>query len=275
MLPLAIHQHSRSRRVVSTRPLIGVSARISKPPKDHAARLSKTFNAMDQHLAQWIASMGLLPLLIPSMQNPTPGINLAIDAADYANLCDGLVLQGGADVSPTCYGQTALHQDWAGDPSDDAYDMDLVEAFLEQGKPVFGICRGMQLLNVMFGGSLYQDVSSQIANTKPHSADAHEHHTHTVSLIGNTPMHGWFNSGEGLVVSSHHQAVCNLGDRMQIQGFSDDGVVEALHWSGPSFVAGVQWHPEYHNVHSGKSMLCSQALMMPFQDAVLARKALA
>ena len=278
MSPFVTPENARPRCAASVRPpVIGVSSRIAKPQKDHAGRLSKTANAVDQHLAQWIGSMGLLPLLIPSMHHtPACGlVPLAIGAADYARLCDGLILQGGADVSPTYYGQTTLRDDWAGDPTDDAYEMGLVEAFLEQGKPIFGICRGMQLLNVMFGGSLYQDVASQMAHTKPHSTDAREYHTHTVSLVGRTPMHGWFKSCEGLVVSSHHQAVCNLGDRMQIQGLSDDGVVEALHWSGESFVAGVQWHPEYHNVHAGKSMLCSQALMTPFQDAVYERRAMA
>lgn len=88
-------------------------------------------------------------------------------------------------------------------------------------------------------------------------------------------MRGWLPICEGLVVSSHHQAVCRLGERMHVQALSDDGVVEALYWSGPSFVAGVQWHPEYHNVHSEKSMLCSRSLMAPFQDAIVARQALA
>lgn len=268
----ATHQCPRG-EAIPRPPVIGVSARIAKPQKDHAGRLSKTANTVDQHLAQWIAAMGLLPFLIPSMHNPIGGVTPGIHATDYARLCDGLILQGGADVSPTYYGQQALHQDWAGDPADDAYEMGLVEAFLEQGKPIFGICRGMQLLNVMFGGSLYQDVASQIAHTKPHSTDAREYHTHMVSLVGQTPMHGWFKSCEGLVVSSHHQAVCNLGEKMQIQGLSDDGVVEALHWTGESFVAGVQWHPEYHSMHSGKSMLCSQALMAPFQEAVFQRQA--
>lgn len=272
-------ENARPRLPSSSRPpVIGVSSRIAKPEKDHAGRLGRTSNSMDQHLAQWLGSMGLLPLLIPSMHHATAfnqAGKLAIDAADYARLCDGLVLQGGADVSPTYYGQTALHEDWAGDPVDDAYEMGLVEAFLEQGKPIFGICRGMQLLNVMFGGSMYQDVASQIVDTKPHTMDGGKHHTHHVSMIGRTPMHGWFQSAEGLVVSSHHQAVCNLGDGMQVQGFSDDGVIEALHWSGSSFVAGVQWHPEYHSVHSDKSMLCSRALMVPFQDAVRERLSLA
>lgn len=271
-IKLEIATSSRKNR--TRPPVIGVSSRITK--SQNPGCFIKTANAVDQHLAQWIGSMGLLPLLIPAINysnaNPNP---LRIGATDYALLCDGLILQGGADVSPTYYGQIALHRDWAGDPMDDDYEMGLVEAFLEQGKPVFGICRGMQLLNVMFKGSLYQDVASQMEHTKPHRTDARELHTHTVNLISGTPMHGWFKSCEGQVVSSHHQAVCNLGTGMQIQGFSDDGVVEALHWSGSSFLAGVQWHPEYHNVHAEKSMLCSKALMAPFQDAVFERRALA
>lgn len=228
---------------------------------------------MDQHLAQWIASLGLLPLLIPSMHHQTSidAAHLRVGPADYAVLCDGLILQGGADVSPTYYGEEPLHIDWTGDPVDDAYEMGLVDAFLAQGKPVFGICRGMQLLNVMFGGSLYQDVETQRIHTRVHSTSLREQHTHLVSVVGHTPMQSWLPSCEGLVVSSHHQAVCRLGDRMQVQGVSDDGVIEALHWSGPSFVAGVQWHPEYHNVHSGKSMLCSQSLMLPFKEAIAQR----
>lgn len=256
-------------------PVVGISSRIAKPQKDHAGQLSKTTNTVDQHLAQWVASMGFLPFLIPSMHHPTAVKNVGIGAMDYANICDGLLLQGGADVSPTHYGQHPLHEDWAGDPVDDAYEMGLVNAFLAQGKPIFGICRGMQLLNVAFGGSLYQDVASQLECTVPHSTDAREYHTHMVSLVGDAPMRGWLPICEGLVVSSHHQAVCRLGERMHVQALSDDGVVEALYWSGPSFVAGVQWHPEYHNVHSGKSMLCSRSLMAPFQDAIVARQALA
>lgn len=254
-------------------PIIGVSARIAKPQADHAGRLSRTTNTLDQSLAQWLGSLGLIPVLIPSMLHSnltTP----CISAADYATICDGLILQGGADVSPKHYGQTPLHLDWSGDEADDAYEMGLVDAFLGVGKPIFGICRGMQLMNVFFGGSLYQDVSSQIVNSKPHSTQDREKHTHLVSILPNTTMQQWFGCKEGMVVSSHHQAVCILGERMDIQSLSDDGIVEAIHWRGESFMAGVQWHPEFHHVHSAKSMLCSEALMDPFKNAVYKRRAL-
>ena len=246
-------------------PIIGVSARITK-------RLNHTSHALDQQLAQWLGSLHTVPVLIPSMSHPNAHVQPRIGAREYAILCDGLVLQGGADVSPTHYGQVPRHPDWSGDTLDDAYDMALVNAFLEVEKPIFGICRGMQLLNVLFGGSLFQDVGTQRVGSNLHFTTDREKHTHGVTLLRHTPMEQWFQCHEGLVVSSHHQAVDRLADGLDVQGVSDDGLIEALLWRGSSFVAGVQWHPEFHAVHSDKAMLCSRALMDPFLYAVRERK---
>jgi putative glutamine amidotransferase len=92
---------------------------------------------------------------------PTASSRAARSTGHYAEALDGLVLQGGNDLAPESYGETPMHPDWTGDRVRDRYEMELVEAFIAAGKPVFGICRGLQLLNVMHGGTLYQDIPTQ------------------------------------------------------------------------------------------------------------------
>ena len=102
-----------------------------------------------------------------------------LDLDDYADTLDGLVLQGGNDVAPETYGETPLHPDWAGDRVRDRYEIELIDAFVRAGKPVFGICRGLQLLNVMFGGTLLQDIATQRPASRAHrDGSAFERHFH-------------------------------------------------------------------------------------------------
>src|SRR5918994_3364026 len=96
-----------------------------------------------------------------------------IRVADYARVLDGLVLQGGADVSPSTYGENPLAPEWAGDRLRDVYEIELVHEFVEARKPVLGICRGAQLINAAFGGSLHQDIAQ-------HVSDAYEKHRHEI-----------------------------------------------------------------------------------------------
>ncbi len=104
-------------------------------------------------------SAGALALVIPSPDGPTKRGDVTLH--DYAAMLDGLVLQGGSDVWPGSYGEEPLKPEWSGDRVRDEYEIALLRAFIDAGKPVLGVCRGLQVINVAFGGTLYQDIATQ------------------------------------------------------------------------------------------------------------------
>lgn len=152
--------------------------------------------------------------------------------------CDGLVLCGGADIEPSYYGEENTASKGI-DLARDRVEFALLEAFIDAGKPVFGVCRGCQLINVYFGGSLYQD----IATAADHCSFQKHDLVHTVSATKGSVLQALY--GDRFPVNSyHHQAVKTVGDGLEVTAKSDtDGVVEAFsHTSLPVFA--VQWHPE-------------------------------
>lgn len=173
-------------------------------------------------------------------------------------------------MSPRAYGEEPLRPEWSGDPVRDAYELELVHEFMEADKPVLGICRGMQLLNVALGGSLYQDLRTQRPDTADHESGHYDRHAHKVRFTAGGLMSGWFGGlGEGQVVSIHHQAVNRLGRDVLVEAESEDGVVEAIRWNGDSFVCGVQWHPEFHG--AGGELLDCNPLLEAFLAAAQSR----
>ena len=151
---------------------------------------------------------------------------------------DGLLLPGGCDVNPARYGKDRIPQETVDDDLD-ALQFDTLERFLKAGKPVLGICRGHQLLNVAFGGTLIQHLPGA---EKHQSLPSGEDNVHTVQISENTFLYQIFGPACG-VNSSHHQGVETPGKGLKIAALSEDGVVEAMaHESLP--VWGVQFHPE-------------------------------
>jgi putative glutamine amidotransferase len=170
--------------------------------------------------------------------------------SEYASHLDGLVLQGGNDVAPESYGENPLNPDWHGDRIRDRYEMELIDAFVRAGKPVFGVCRGFQLLNVHFGGTLLQDISTQVADSLEHrQLGRYERHLHTVELVPGTRLAQLYPGlTQGTANSIHHQGLKDVAPEFTVEArCPDDGIVEAIRWRGPSYVAGVQWHPEFHD----------------------------
>src|SRR5688572_18325884 len=139
--------------------LIGCSARIYYPGTHGALPgvFTKTLHYLEQSVAHWVLSGRAMAVMIPAVTKDSIVTRSDLELHDYAEALDGLVLQGGNDVAPETYGETPLHPDWAGDRVRDLYEMELIDAFIRAGKPVFGVCRGLQLLNVMHGGTLLQD----------------------------------------------------------------------------------------------------------------------
>ena len=156
----------------------------------------------------------------------------------YSDVYDGLLLTGGADIHPSRYGQP-VNGSVAMDEARDEAEWKLIDAFLQAGKPVFGICRGCQVLNVYFGGSLHQDIETKAR----HRLDPKQPYlVHSVA-VSDPVLEAQY--GKVFVVNScHHQAVDRLGQGLRITAVCpDDGVVEAFtHESLPVFA--VQWHPE-------------------------------
>ena len=148
--------------------------------------------------------------------------------------CDGLLLPGGGDLDPQRYGQS-LQGSHAPDMERDARELALLARFAASGRPVLGICRGLQVINVFFGGSLYQDVAG-------HSQISGIDRLHCVSTRPGSVLFFLYGP-EALVNSAHHQAVCRLGDGLTADQWSGDGLAEALsHQTLP--IWAVQWHPE-------------------------------
>lgn len=249
---------------------IGLSARIFHPAPGATGIHTKTLLVLEQSVAQWVMSRDVMLLMIPSVVQDGELQRSNIRLRDYAQYLDGLVLQGGADVSPLAYGEEPLRPEWSGDPVRDAYELELVHEFMEAGKPILGICRGMQLLNVAMGGSLYQDLPTQLGSDVDHESGQYDQHAHPVSFKEQSWISNWFGgSGGGDVVSIHHQAVNRLGKDMLVEATStEDGLIEAIRLKGDGFVYGVQWHPEFHSQAGKSALLDCGPLLEAFLGAV-------
>lgn len=255
---------------------IGVSASLVSAGSHPGLALGLPCLVMLESLAHWIMSRGDLAFLIATP--PGPEWNAPCRVAELVSGLDGLVLQGGADICPLAYGEEPLCPDWSGDPRRDAYEMQLIREFLRQGKPIFGICRGMQLLNVALGGSLYQDVPSQFtgggASPVCHRDEAlRPGAQHPVRFVKDSWMEALYgHGGEMPVVSVHHQAVKVLGEGLSVEAVCpDDALIEAIRLQRPGqFAVGVQWHPEIQPPGDA-TYLTTEPLLQAFRAAALAR----
>jgi len=234
------------------------------PDHNRAVLPGKTLEYAEASVPRWLLAGGALPLLIPA----------GTQARAYARDLDALVLQGGADVAPETYGETALHPDWAGDPIRDRYELDLLQAFLDQGKPVLGICRGCQLLNVALGGTLYQDLATQIPRSRTHrDAAKYDRLHHRVHLLPHSRLGRLYPQIEFARINSiHHQAIKALGTGLVVEARSQpDDVIEAIRLRGAHYVQGIQWHPEFVTPRH-RALLPSAPLLLAFLRAVAHRR---
>ena len=231
---------------------IGVSARFFHPEPSSIGVQSKTRQYLEQSVAHWVMSRDVLVFMVPSVNKDGIIHRSSIRLSDYAKHLDGLVLQGGADVAPESYGEEPLKPEWTGDRVRDVYEMELLHEFVEADKPVLGICRGVQLVNVAFGGTLYQDINSQIPGTFEHrSRQTYEKNFHDIAIEPESGLARLYPGARtGKVNSIHHQAIKTPGRDLVIEAWSEpDRVIEAMRWQGRGYVFGVQWHPEF--LHPG------------------------
>lgn len=216
-------------------PLIGISGSITKDEKQHFLLRCYMQRLTENHA---------IPLLLsPDMDDEQ------IDGC--AKRLDGLLLAGGNDIDPALYGHAAVAELGEINPLRDGLEMRLIPAFLRENKPILGICRGIQALNVALGGSLYQDLPSQYAETPAsmerigHSQpEPYENPAHTVDILPGTLLGSIIGEGRIPVNSMHHQAVWMPAPGLSVCARAADGVIEGVEMPGRPFVLAVQWHPE-------------------------------
>ena len=233
----------------------------------------KTLLYLEQSLAQWLMLGGAVPLLLP-----TPAAGIRVE--DLLAEIDGLVLQGGSDVAPESYGETPLRPEWAGDRIRDRYETELVRAALALGRPVLGICRGLQILNVIFEGTLIQDIATQCPGFPVHREfDRYDQLQHDISIESDSWMSRMYpGRSRGRVNTVHHQAIKELGPGLRVEARSvPDGLIEAVRYEpAPSdvsapWVYAVQWHPEFQDP-ADRSLLPTAPLRELFFQAVTERR---
>lgn len=254
--------HKAAKRINQRTLIIGVSARIFHPEPGAIGLSSRTLQYLEESIAQWVMSRDVMVLMIPSVNNNSLLHNSSIRLRDYAKQLDGLVLQGGADVAPMSYAKAATRPEWNGDRARDMYELELLHEFIEAGKPVLGICRGSQLINVAFGGTLYQDIASDVPHAIAHVSEKYDSNTHSIRMTEGGLLAGLFDSKPvALVNSIHHQAVNTLGRDIIVEATStDDQIIEAIRYSKSNFVVGLQWHPEFHRAGGGELLDCTPLL---------------
>ena len=248
---------------MTERPLrIGVTACFDHADPQRALFKGKTLLYVEESMLSYVMRNGALPVMLPrSLGGFTPKALL--------EGVDGLLLQGGADVSPTSYGEEPLEDRWSGDRARDDYETALIQESIASDKPVLGICRGVQILNVALGGSLYQDINTQIGGSLVHrNWDVYDGLEHEVELTEGGRLAQIYESAPAMRINSiHHQSIKEPAPGLTVEACSpSDGVVEAVVLTEYTaserlpYAVGVQWHPEFHK--PGVSDLLEPDLLM-------------
>lgn len=185
-----------------------------------------------------IIQAGGIPLLIPFLRDP-------LMIQKLADQCDGLLLSGGADIDPIHYGEEPSPFLGQIIPERDEIELKVFNLFRQQNKPVLAICRGCQLMNVAFGGNLYQDIPSQINSEVNHNQKAPRGYaTHNIKIKKDSLLFHIMCEEKLRVNSYHHQSVKNVCLPLVASAVAVDGVVEAIESTAHRFLLGIQWHPE-------------------------------
>ncbi len=168
------------------------------------------------------------------------------DLERLVNLCDGILLTGGHDVSPELYGESPLEGLIDACEKRDRMEKIVLKTALKSGKAILGICRGIQLINAVLGGTLYQDLPAQHPSEVVHHQEApYDLPSHAAAVAADSPLYRCLECGRILVNSCHHQAVKTLAPGLTPMAMAPDGIIEALYMPSHPFLWAVQWHPEF------------------------------
>jgi putative glutamine amidotransferase len=211
------------------RPVVGITLGDGDRPGYHSMR---------EDYVRSVELSDAVPLVLPALR--------AEDAAAVLDRLDGLLLSGGIDVDPALYGRARHPKLGRVDRRRDEFELALTREALARDLPLLAICRGHQVLNVATGGSLVQDIPSELKGAVTHDAPGRRtRRSHTVDVEAGSRLAAILGAGAHSVNSFHHQAIDTLGKGLVVSARSPkDGVIEGVELPGRSFVLGVQWHPE-------------------------------
>lgn len=200
---------------------------------------------MGQKYVRVLTDAGAAPWIIPLIQDDAATLR-----AIYEHL-DGFFITGGVDVDPSHYGETRTQRCGRSDPPRDWTELQLIRWAMEDQKPVLGVCRGIQIINVAGGGTLYQDLSFQCPKAIRHDyfpsvedGFTRDMLVHPVAVEARSHLHRLLDAGEVNVNSMHHQGIKTLGSGLVASAVAPDGLIEAAEGTNGQFLLAVQWHPE-------------------------------
>ncbi len=225
------------------RPVIGITSRYLNDKKH--------YNLPDAY-TKAVQRNGGTPIILPPLYD--------IDQDQLLGIVDGIIFTGGPDVDPMLYGEQPLPKQGGIDILRDTFEISLAKKALAGEKPVFGICRGLQIINTAAGGTLIQDIGSQVDDPIKHGQQTETWYgTHHVKLESGSMVHGIFGVDEVKVNSFHHQACKDPAPGFKATGWASDGVIEVLEVDSPHWRLCVQWHPEH--MHKGEMNKLFSALV--------------
>ncbi len=223
------------------RPIIGIPTQTLHSIDGIPEALPESW-VMNQRYSRAVAAAGGLPVMIPLLDEEDTLRGL------YDRM-DAILIPGGVDLDPATYGESPLPTCGRLDPARDRVELRFARWAVAEGKPLFGLCRGLQILNVALGGTLYQDIAAQRTDAIKHdyfptAGYSRDHLAHPVTVTSGSRLDALVGSAPLKVNSMHHQAVRGLAPGLEATAVAPDGVIEAIETPGSSFVLGVQWHPE-------------------------------
>ena len=209
-----------------------------------------------------IEKVGGIPIILPYTTNQE-------ELEDVASICDGFLFTGGQDINPQLYGENKKSTCHELCEIRDTMEKILFSIACADDKPILGICRGLQILNVLCKGTLYQDLNTEYMSNTSHSMEPpYDRIVHFVDIEQKSLLYEWFSCDRLGVNSYHHQAIKKLGNGLEPMATSEDGLIEAFYMPKKKFVMAVQWHPELNY----KIEKTSQILFKKFVDACSTEK---
>ena len=218
--------------MVKDKPVIGITA---------AYDFEKGFCSVKEDYYEAIIQCGAVPILIPVTEVKSMWV-------EYLDICNGIILSGGPDIDATYFGEYNMPYANEISPVRDSMEIFLANQAIAMDKPLLGICRGIQIINIAAGGSIFQDIYAE--NNAEGKLMKHDQQAprwfqiHNINIQSGTCLHNIFGKETLKVNSFHHQAVSKVAPEFIVNAYAQDGIIEAISHKNKKFVLGVQWHAE-------------------------------